>query len=77
LYAPLYNGIVRPQLTGPEVQWPGADDPKHGKAMQYTAQIQQLLKQPPEGTQVFSRDYHSQSMEPAALEPENGLAWYE
>ncbi|MPS94497.1 molybdopterin cofactor-binding domain-containing protein [Comamonas sp.] len=77
LHAPLINGIVRPPLTGPEVQWPGVDDPKHGKAMQYSAQIQQLLRQPPEGTQVFSRNYHSQSMEPAALEPENGLAWYE
>ncbi|MEG3003120.1 MAG: twin-arginine translocation signal domain-containing protein, partial [Comamonas sp.] len=76
LYAPLTDGIIRPQLTGPEVQWPGVDHPKHGKAMQYSADIQQLLKQPPEGVKVFSRDYHSQSMEPAALEPENGLAWY-
>ncbi|MEG0675415.1 MAG: molybdopterin cofactor-binding domain-containing protein [Comamonas sp.] len=77
LYAPLTHGIVRPALTGPEVQWPGVDDPKHGKAMQYAGEIQQLMQQPPEGLKVFSHDYQSQSTEPAALEPENGLAWYD
>lgn len=76
-YAPLTHGIVRPKLSGPEVQWPGVDDPVFGQAMRHSAAIQAELTNPAEGMQVFARKYYSQSMEPAALELENGLAWYD
>ena len=76
-YAPLTHGIVRPKLSGPEVQWPGVDDPVFGQAMRHSAAIQAELTNPAESMQVFARKYYSQSMEPAALELENGLAWYD
>jgi CO/xanthine dehydrogenase Mo-binding subunit len=34
------------------------------------------MKQPRDGMRVFSRKYYSQSVEHVAMEPENGLAWY-
>ncbi|HEX7813818.1 xanthine dehydrogenase family protein molybdopterin-binding subunit [Dyella sp.] len=39
--------------------------------------IADLLAAPPPGQRVFERQFASQSVDPAALEPDNGTAWYD
>jgi CO/xanthine dehydrogenase Mo-binding subunit len=47
------------------------------QGLYYAAQIQQQLQEPPENWLVFDEHYKTQSVEPAALEADNGNGWYD
>jgi CO/xanthine dehydrogenase Mo-binding subunit len=59
--------------------WPAPDE--HGQApaqgMFHAAQIRQALDHPSDDWLVFDRVYNSQSVEPAALEPDSANCWYD
>lgn len=75
-FSPMKNTTIWPDLDEQGVHWPGHDHPAFGALMPESERIQNEMKQPRDGMRVFSRKYYSQSVEHVAMEPENGLAWY-
>ncbi|SNT75793.1 xanthine dehydrogenase family protein molybdopterin-binding subunit [Paracoccus seriniphilus] len=75
-FSPMQNTTVWPDLTTGGVQWPDASHPAFGEAMRHSREIRATMETPPEGWHVFAREFKSQSVDPAAMEPENGLGWY-
>lgn len=72
---PLFPGSMRKR----QPVWP--DGKEHGKldeqGMFHAAQIQQELDHPPADWLVMERDYNTQSIDTAALEPDNANCWYD
>lgn len=78
-FSPLKNGTLFARFEDGKASWP-AEDPEGemgGQAMALAAQLRDELDNPPEGWAVYQRRYYSQFVEPAALEPDNGNAWYD
>ena len=71
--APVFPSMMRKH----QPVWP--DGQEHGKlgeqGMFYAAQIQQQLDHPPADWLVMERDYNTQSVDTAALEPDNANCW--
>ena len=59
--------------------WPEADaqGDAGARAMAHAADLRAELDNPPEGWAVYNGRYASQFVDPAALEPDNGNAWYD
>ena len=76
-FSPMKNTVIWPQLDEQGVHWPNQSHPAFGALMGESARIQSEMKQPKEGLRAFARKYYSQSIEHAAMEMENGLAWYD
>lgn len=76
-YSSMKNTMVRAKADASAIVWPTVDDPKFGAAMRESARINDEMRNPDKGIRVFARKFYSQSIEPAALELDNGLAWYE
>lgn len=75
-FSPMRDYVVWPETDESGVHWPGNQHPDFGDAMRHSADIQTQMKNPPNGWSVFARDFSSQSVDPCAMEMENGLAWY-
>jgi len=73
--APVFPSTMRKHLP----VWPDGID--HGKlgeqGMYYAARIAAELDQPPADWLVMQRDYQTQSVDTAALEPDNANCWYD
>jgi len=73
--APIFPSMMRKHLP----VWPDGND--HGKldeqGMAYAAKIGESLSHPPENWLVMSREYRTQSIDTAALEPDNANGWYD
>jgi CO/xanthine dehydrogenase Mo-binding subunit len=73
--APVFPSMMRKH----QPVWP--DGQEHGKlgeqGMFYAAQIQQQLDHPPADWLVMERNYNTQSVDTAALEPDNANCWYD
>jgi CO/xanthine dehydrogenase Mo-binding subunit len=73
--APVFPSLMRKQ----EPVWPDGKD--HGKlgeeGMYHAAEIRKRLAQPPAEWLVLDRVYNSQSIDTAALEPDNANCWYD
>ena len=76
-FSPMKDLVVWPQTDDRGVHWPGPDDADFGEAMRHSADLRASMDDPPEGWRVFARNYRSQSVDPAAMETENGLGWYQ
>ena len=79
VFSPLKNTIVFPGLEPGKVNWPAADSggDAGGQAMDYARALRKRIDGAPEGWRVWQRTYRSQSVDPAALEPDNGNAWFD
>ena len=73
--APLFPSMMRKH----EPVWPDGKD--HGQlgeqGMFHAGQIRQQLDQPPADWLVLEREYNTQSVDTAALEPDNANCWYD
>ncbi|WP_211450722.1 xanthine dehydrogenase family protein molybdopterin-binding subunit [Collimonas antrihumi] len=73
--APVFPSMMRKH----QPVWP--DGQEHGKlggqGMFYAARIQEELDHPPADWLVMERDYNTQSIDTAALEPDNANCWYD
>ena len=73
--APVFPSMMRKQ----QPVWP--DGVEHGKlgeqGMYYANQIKAELDAPPAGWLVLERDYNTQSIDTAAMEPDNANCWYD
>jgi len=69
-FSPMKVLVVWPQTDDRGVHWPGPDDAAFGDAMRHSADLRAKMEDPPEGWRVFARNYHSQSVDPAAMEVE-------
>ncbi|HWW04199.1 xanthine dehydrogenase family protein molybdopterin-binding subunit [Collimonas sp.] len=73
--APVFPSMMRKH----QPVWP--DGQEHGKlgeqGMFYAAQIQEQLDHPPADWLVMERNYNTQSIDTAALEPDNANCWYD
>lgn len=73
--APIFPSMMRKHLP----VWPDGND--HGKldeqGMAYAGKIGASLAQPPANWLVMSREYRTQSVDTAALEPDNANCWYD
>ncbi|PFH11645.1 CO/xanthine dehydrogenase Mo-binding subunit [Collimonas sp. PA-H2] len=73
--APVFPSMMRKH----QPVWP--DGQEHGKlgeqGMFYAAQIQEQLDHPPADWLVMERNYNTQSVDTAALEPDNANCWYD
>ncbi|KJK25969.1 aldehyde oxidase [Burkholderiaceae bacterium 16] len=73
--APLFPSMMRKH----EPVWPDGKD--HGQlgeqGMFHAGQIRQQLDQPPPDWLVLEREYNTQSVDTAALEPDNANCWYD
>jgi CO/xanthine dehydrogenase Mo-binding subunit len=73
--APIFPSMMRKHLP----VWPDGND--HGKldeqGMAYAGKIGESLAHPPANWLVMSREYRTQSIDTAALEPDNANCWYD
>ncbi|MDB6177263.1 molybdopterin-dependent oxidoreductase [Paracoccus sp. Z330] len=76
-FSSMQDTVIWPDLTTDGVQWPGPEHPAFGDAMRHADEIRDVMENPPEGWRVFSGQFSSQSVDPAAMEMENGLGWYD
>ena len=78
-FSPLKNGTIFAGFENGEADWPDEDSEGDvgGKAMALAGDLRSELENPPEGWNVYRRKYRSQYVDPAALEPDNGNAWYD
>ncbi|HWW99391.1 xanthine dehydrogenase family protein molybdopterin-binding subunit [Collimonas sp.] len=80
IFSSLKNAPVFPSMMRKhQPVWP--DGQEHGKlgeqGMFYAVQIQQQLDHPPADWLVMERNYNTQSVDTAALEPDNANCWYD
>lgn len=80
IFSSLKNAMVFPSMMRKQQPvWP--DGVEHGKlgeqGMFYAGQIKQELDQPPADWLVLERAYNTQSVDTAALEPDNANCWYD
>ncbi|MFX0546573.1 xanthine dehydrogenase family protein molybdopterin-binding subunit [Roseovarius sp. S1116L3] len=79
VFSPLKNGTLFAEFKDGKAQWPAEDSEGDmgGKAMALSADLRRELENPPETWKVYRRRYSSQYVDPAALETDNGNAWYD
>ncbi len=79
LFSPLANTIVFASFDEGDSPWPQADPEGDAgaRAMAHASALRDELANPPAGWTVYRGQYRSQYVDPAALEPDNGNAWYE
>ncbi|MET3130203.1 CO/xanthine dehydrogenase Mo-binding subunit [Oxalobacteraceae bacterium GrIS 1.11] len=80
IFSSLKDAMVFPSMMRKrQAIWP--DGVEHGKlgeqGMFHANQIKQELDRPPADWLVLERDYHTQSVDTAALEPDNANCWYD
>ncbi|MDF9618763.1 xanthine dehydrogenase family protein molybdopterin-binding subunit [Pseudomonas entomophila] len=79
-YSSLKNTMLFPTILARKPVWT-AEPKQHGtlteQGMFYAQRIDEQLKQPPEDWLLFDERYKTPSIEPAALEPDNGNGWYD
>ncbi len=82
VYSPLQEGFISPGFsdsTGRPI-WqplPTAEGGQYAKGATYGEDIRKLLASGDPGLYVLDRKFDTQSIDPMALEPESGLAWYD
>ncbi len=78
-FSPLADTTVFANFDQGNSPWPPADpDGDAGaRAMAHAAALREELQNPPDGWSVYKGRYRSQYVDPAALEPDNGNAWYD
>lgn len=79
-FSALKDSSVFASFKNGEAVWPDADansDDAGGRAMALANDLRTRMDAPPEGQEVYRRNYRSQYVEHAALEPDNGNAWYD
>jgi CO/xanthine dehydrogenase Mo-binding subunit len=81
VYSPLQEGFISPGFTqsGGRPIWqplPVSEGGDYAKGATYGEEIRALLASGDPGLFVIDRTFNTQSMDPMALEPESGLAWY-
>lgn len=79
VFSPLKDALVFADLSSGEEQWPigDAQGDAGGRALYYAQALRDQLASPPAQWRVWKRSFHSQSVDPAALEPDNGNAWFD
>ncbi|CAI8965704.1 xanthine dehydrogenase family protein molybdopterin-binding subunit [Pseudomonas sp. IT-P176] len=79
-FASLKDSILFPMIRERRPVW-NAQPNVHGnlteRGLFYAERMQQQLQTPPDGWMVFDERYKTPSIEPAALEPDNGNGWYD
>lgn len=78
-FSPLKNGTLFAEFEDGKARWPAANagGGNGARAMALAADLRAELEDPPDGWEVYRRRYTSQYVDPAALEPDNGNAWYD
>ncbi|KZY41316.1 aldehyde oxidase [Roseovarius sp. HI0049] len=78
-FSPLKNAPIFAEFTDGKPDWPSPDQNGEAgpQAMALAGDLRAELDDPPEGWKVYRRSYRSQYVDPAALEPDNGNAWYD
>ena len=81
VYSPLQEGFISPGFKDPSSRpiWeplPTSEGGQYAKGATYGEEIRKLLASPDPGLYVLDRKFNTQSIDPMALEPECGLAWY-
>lgn len=79
VFSPLKNATVFARIANRSTEWPeaaSAGNPS-GQAIYHAQQIQEELENPPDGWRIYKRKFSSQYVDPAAMETDNGNAWYE
>jgi CO/xanthine dehydrogenase Mo-binding subunit len=81
VYSPLQEGFISPGFSesGGRPIWqplPVSEGGDYAKGATYGEEIRKLLASGDPGLFVIDRKFNTQSMDPMALEPESGLAWY-
>ncbi|WP_435988766.1 xanthine dehydrogenase family protein molybdopterin-binding subunit [Sulfitobacter sp. SH24] len=77
-FSPLKNGTLFATFEDNKASWPAEGQGDWGgKAMDLSAELRAELDSPPAEWEVYRRHYSSQYVDPAALEPDNGNAWYD
>lgn len=79
-FASLKDSILFPMLRNRRPVWDSQPD-LHGdlteRGLYYAGRIKQQIDAPPDNWLVFDERYKTPSIEPAALEPDNGNGWYD
>lgn len=82
VYAPIQEGWVSPGKfqNSDQTIWrplPIKEGAQYAKAATYGVEIRALLARNDPAVLVLDREFETQSVDPMALEPEAGLAWYD
>ncbi|MGB7388023.1 MAG: twin-arginine translocation signal domain-containing protein, partial [Pseudomonas neustonica] len=79
-FASLKDSILFPMLRNRRPVWDSQPD-LHGdlteRGLYYADRMKQQMDSPPDNWLVFDERYKTPSIEPAALEPDNGNGWYD
>ena len=77
-FSPCKDTIIYGKFAGDEVVWPAAGDgDAQARGMQAAAQIEREVAAAGSDELVLKRSYFSQSIDPSAMEADNGNVWYD
>ncbi|ETX30359.1 xanthine dehydrogenase family protein molybdopterin-binding subunit [Roseivivax isoporae] len=78
-FSPLKDATVFARVANRSTEWPegAAEGDPDQQALHHAARIRAELEAPPADWAVYRRQYRSQYVDPAALETDNGNAWYD
>ncbi|WP_284164770.1 molybdopterin cofactor-binding domain-containing protein [Frigidibacter sp. SD6-1] len=79
VFSPLKDTVLFANFDKKRSIWPVPDEAGDAgqRAMAHAEALRAELETPPEGWQVFRQRYSSQYIDPAAMEMDNGNAWYD
>lgn len=79
VFSPRKNDSVRASFRDDSPAWPEAPEGSEAalEAIRHAERIAAELDGPPPEWLVFRRNYFSQSVDSAAMEPDSGIAWYD
>ena len=79
VFSPMNDTTVFAKVANRSTEWPeaSADGDPSQQALQHARRLRDELEAPPEGWRVYRRRFSSQYVEPAAMETDNGNAWYD
>lgn len=79
VYSSLKDAVLFPTFRKRQVIWPEAlaAGKLDQEGMAYAQTIDAELEKPAEGVEVFEREYFSQSIDTAAMEPDNANGWWD
>lgn len=77
-YSPFKDAVISGTFAGDEVVWPVAgDSDAAGRGMRAAQEIEREIAAAGNDALVLKRSYFSQSIDPSAMEADNGNTWYD
>ena len=79
VFSPLKNAVIYPKYKNHQPVWPNsnANGTPEEVGMAFADEIQKTITSPPDNWLVMTKEYSTQSVDAAAMEPDNSNGWFD